>query len=40
VTAWLDDEEETARCGVADPAALWAGYELAARSVGEDFDHE
>src|SRR6516225_414400 len=40
VTAWLDDEEEAARCGVADPAALWAGYELAARGVGEDFDHE
>jgi hypothetical protein len=40
VTAWLDDEEEAARCGVADPAALWAGHELAARGVGEDFDHE
>ena len=38
VTAWLDDEEEAARCGVADPAALRAGHELAARGVGEDFD--
>ena len=26
VTAWLDDEEEAARCGVADPAALRAGH--------------
>jgi hypothetical protein len=40
VTAWLDDEEEAARCGVADPAALCARHELAARGVGEDFDHE
>ena len=36
---WLDDQEEAARCGVADPAALRAGHELAARGVGEDFDH-
>ena len=28
VTAWLDDEEEAARCGVADPAALRADTNL------------
>ena len=38
MTAWLDDEEEAAHCGVADPAALRAGQEPAARGVGEDFD--
>src|SRR6516164_6383307 len=38
VTAWLDDEEEAARSTVANPAALWAGHELAARGVGEDLD--
>jgi hypothetical protein len=36
VTAWLDDEEEAARSGIADPPALRAGHELAARGVGED----